>query len=67
MLMADAKKKRVLYRVDDPLLGSPVEQTFESIDEACEGLGTYRKKVYRCVKENIPFCGGHLSYVDDTL
>lgn len=61
MKMANAKKKRIRFVVDE------IETIFESIEEASVGLGTYRKKIYTCLKENKNFGGGMLSVVDDVM
>jgi uncharacterized protein with gpF-like domain len=49
MRMANAKKKRVRFLFDG------MEAIFESIDDAAQSLDTYRKKIYRCIKDNTPF------------
>jgi hypothetical protein len=61
MLMANAKKKRVIFSRGGDI------RMFESIDEAARVLGTYRKRVYLCVKESKPFNGGVLRYDDDVM
>lgn len=48
-LMSDAKKKQIR------LLWNGQELFYSSIEEASQSLHTYRKKIYRCIKENIPF------------
>jgi hypothetical protein len=56
-LMANAKKKRV------KLLSLTGEETiYNSIEDASIGLNTYRKKIYRAIKENIPVKEGILSF-----
>ena len=59
MKMADAKKKRILFSIDG------IDTVFGSIEEASVGLGTYRKRIYLCLKDNKTFGGGVLSVVDD--
>lgn len=49
MKMADAKKKRVRFVFDG------MEAIFDSIEDASQSLCSYRKKIYRCIKDNIPF------------
>lgn len=61
MKMADAKKKRVCYTVGGDVV------IYESIGEAATALGTYRKRVSLCIKENLPFKGGILSVQEDSL
>jgi len=61
MKMADAKKKRVLFVRDG------IRKVYESIGEAAEGLGTYRRKIYSSLKDNKPFAGGVLSYVEEVF
>lgn len=61
MLMSNAKKKSVKYSF------SGRETIYDSIDDACAALGTYRKKVYLCIKDNKPFNNGVLSFVEETI
>jgi len=53
MKMANAKKKRVRFLFDG------MEAIFDSIDNAAQSLDTYRKKIYRCIKDNTPFLDKH--------
>jgi hypothetical protein len=48
-LMSNAKKKQVLFKRTDG------EIIFNSIEDASQSLNTYRKKIYRCIHDNIPF------------
>lgn len=59
MLMANAKKKRILYK------SATHEIIFSSIDEAASQLQTYRKKIYNSIKNNKQVKGGILSYYAD--
>ncbi len=59
--MSDAKKKRIVYVVGDK------RDVFGSIEEASCGLGTYRKRVYLCIKNSVPFNGGMLSVMEDII
>lgn len=47
--MANAKKKPVLFKFDG------METIFDSIEDAANGLGSYRRKIYRCITFNTPF------------
>ena len=49
MLMADAKKKTVLF------VSNGKRTTYQSIDDAAKSLNTYRRKIYRCINTNTPF------------
>lgn len=55
MKMANAKKKTIIY----DLRGD--RTIYDSIGDAAIGLGTYRKKIYLCIKEGKLFKGGVLS------
>lgn len=64
-LMSNTKKKRIKFTFDG------MEAIFPSIDDASQSLNTYRKKIYRCIKDNTPFTDknqpdfvGILSFVD---
>jgi hypothetical protein len=66
--MADAKKKQVLYSFN----GADI--TFTSIEDASQSLNTYRKKIYRCIHDQVDFkdkhnpsIGGTLSFVDTPI
>ncbi|NMB83287.1 MAG: HNH endonuclease [Ignavibacteria bacterium] len=59
LLMANAKKKPVVYVKDG------VEIPFGSIGEASAGLGTYRKAVYRAIKDGVELKGGILYFIKD--
>lgn len=59
ILMSNAKKKPVKYSFGGH------EVVYDSIDDACAGLGTYRKRVYLCIKNGGEFKGGVLSFVED--
>lgn len=59
MKMANAKKKPVVFEGDGQRI------VFDSIDDASYGLGTYRKKIYKCIKFNKPFEGGRLSFIEE--
>ena len=59
MLMANAKKKTIRYNL------SGESRLFESIEDAAAGLGTYRKRIYLCIKSGLPFKGGYLSVVSE--
>jgi hypothetical protein len=54
MKMANAKKKRVRFLFDG------MEAIFESIDDAAQSLNSYRRKIYRCIKDNTPFFDKHI-------
>lgn len=67
MLMANAKKKPV------KLITNGQETIYPSIEDAALSLNTYRKKIYRCIKLNIPFKDKHnsnnngfLSFVEES-
>jgi hypothetical protein len=59
MLMADAKKKKILYKSATQTI------IYNSIEEAASQLNTYRKKIYNCICDNKPIQGGFLSYYND--
>ena len=56
MKMSNAKKKPILFEGDGQRI------VFDGIDDAAYGLGTYRKKIYNCIKKGLPFDGGVLSF-----
>ena len=55
--MSDAKKKKIMNLTTN--------EVYLSIDECCEKLQTYRKKVYRCLRDNKPLSGHYLSYLKE--
>jgi hypothetical protein len=59
MKMSNAKKKRVRFEFQDNVM------IYESIDDACSQLDTYRKKIYLCIKGGKSFKGGYLSFIGE--
>jgi hypothetical protein len=59
--MANAKKKPVRYTLNGH------DSIFDSIETASKELGTYRKKIYSCIKEDKMFNGGWFSFVEDDI
>jgi hypothetical protein len=61
MLMANAKKKAVVYEKNGHV------SIYDSIEMASVELGTYRKKIYLCIKGGKRFDGGDLSFQQESL
>lgn len=68
LLMSNAKKKRVKH------IFNGQEIIYPSIEDAALSLNTYRKKIYRCIKNNLPYkdkhnsnIGGYLSFVEESI
>ena len=61
MKMANAKKKRIMFR------DSGGDVVFDSIEDAATGLNTYRKKIYLSIRDGREFSGGVLSVVNDEI
>ena len=59
MLMANAKKKKVLYTSESQRI------VYDSIEEAASRLVTYRKKIYSCIKTVRSIQGGYLTHYHD--
>jgi hypothetical protein len=57
--MANAKKKRVQFEFMDKKI------VYDSIDDAASGIDTYRKRIYLCIKNEVMFKGGYLSFIKD--
>lgn len=59
--MSNAKKKPVVYTCNG------VDTVFESIQDVTDGFGVYRKKVYLCIKNGLPFKDGYLRFLPDEI
>lgn len=57
--MSNAKKKKIEF------ITFSGRKVYDSIDDAARDLGTYRKRIYLCIKNDAPFAGGHLSVISD--
>lgn len=59
MLMANAKKKTILFEFKDQRI------IYDSIEEAASKLATYRKRIYLCIRDQRQISGGYLSVMKD--
>lgn len=55
--MSNAKKKKVLNMTTN--------EVYMSIEECAEKLSTYRRAIYRSIKNNKPLSGHYLSYIKE--